>query len=137
MKRVLASIATTDGSLMTMPLPRTRTSVLAVPRSIPMSRENMPMTLLKGLPNAMTSKEAARGGGVTRRQPVRLQTIRVHSSRRIPGGESRQQDREVGARLLAQRRCDDVVECRGRRVGRAECAEHDRDGVVAILFEHL
>ena len=36
---VFASIATTDGSLMTMPRSRTWTSVLAVPRSIPMSRE--------------------------------------------------------------------------------------------------
>src|SRR3954452_2044034 len=39
---VLASIATTDGSLITMPRSRTWTSVLAVPRSIPMSREQMP-----------------------------------------------------------------------------------------------
>ena len=39
---VLASIATTDGSLMTMPRSRTWTSVLAVPRSIPMSREKRP-----------------------------------------------------------------------------------------------
>src|SRR5215213_428648 len=39
---VRASIATTDGSLMTMPRSRTCTSVFAVPRSIPMSRENRP-----------------------------------------------------------------------------------------------
>ncbi len=39
---VLASIATTDGSLMTIPRSRTWTSVLAVPRSIPMSREKRP-----------------------------------------------------------------------------------------------
>ncbi len=36
---VFASIATTLGSLMTIPRFRTWTSVLAVPRSIPMSRE--------------------------------------------------------------------------------------------------
>jgi hypothetical protein len=36
---VLASIATTDGSLITIPRSRTWTSVFAVPRSIPMSRE--------------------------------------------------------------------------------------------------
>ena len=36
------SIATTDGSLMTMPRSRTWTRVLAVPRSMPMSRENSP-----------------------------------------------------------------------------------------------
>ena len=57
---VLASIATTDGSLMTMPLPRTSTSVFAVPRSMPMSRENRPMTLLKGLPKAMWWSRCAR-----------------------------------------------------------------------------
>ena len=39
---VLAFMATTEGSLMTMPLPRTSTSVLAVPRSMPMSRESSP-----------------------------------------------------------------------------------------------
>ena len=39
---VRESIATTLGSLMTMPRSRTWTSVLAVPRSIPMSRENRP-----------------------------------------------------------------------------------------------
>ena len=39
---VLASIATTDGSEMTIPRSRTCTSVLAVPRSIPMSREKRP-----------------------------------------------------------------------------------------------
>ena len=37
-----ASMATTLGSLMTMPRSRTWTSVLAVPRSMPMSREKMP-----------------------------------------------------------------------------------------------
>ena len=39
---VLASIATTDGSLITIPRSRTWTSVLAVPRSMPMSREKRP-----------------------------------------------------------------------------------------------
>ena len=39
---VFASIATTLGSLMTMPRSRTWTSVFAVPRSIPMSREKRP-----------------------------------------------------------------------------------------------
>ena len=37
-----ASIATTEGSLMTMPRSRTWTSVFAVPRSMPMSREKRP-----------------------------------------------------------------------------------------------
>ena len=43
------SMATTDGSSMTMPRPRTLTSVLAVPRSIAMSCENIPMKEESGL----------------------------------------------------------------------------------------
>ncbi len=39
---VRTSIATTLGSLITIPRPRTWTSVFAVPRSIPMSREKRP-----------------------------------------------------------------------------------------------
>ena len=39
---VLASMATTDGSEITIPRSRTCTSVFAVPRSIPMSREKRP-----------------------------------------------------------------------------------------------
>ena len=39
---VWRSMATTDGSSMTMPRPFTMTSVLAVPRSIPTSWENRP-----------------------------------------------------------------------------------------------
>ncbi len=42
------SIATTEGSLITMPCPRTITSVLAVPRSIAMSRENKPIIQYRG-----------------------------------------------------------------------------------------
>src|SRR5262245_48035287 len=42
-------MATTDGSLTTMPLPRTRTSVFAVPRSMPMSRERKPSRPFIGL----------------------------------------------------------------------------------------
>jgi len=38
----LACTATTDGSLATMPRPRTKVSVVAVPRSIARSFENMP-----------------------------------------------------------------------------------------------
>ncbi len=40
--------ATTDGSSMTTPLPRTVTRVFAVPRSIPMSWENNPSSQLSG-----------------------------------------------------------------------------------------
>ncbi len=40
---------THEGSLITMPLPRTFTSVFAVPRSIPISSEKKPINQLKGL----------------------------------------------------------------------------------------
>src|SRR5512143_591171 len=46
---VRLSIATQDGSFKTMPLPRTLTNVLAVPRSMPKSRENRPKSALRGL----------------------------------------------------------------------------------------
>ena len=42
-------IATNEGSLMTIPFPRTLTRVFAVPRSIPISREKSPNSQLKGL----------------------------------------------------------------------------------------
>src|SRR5581483_1425359 len=48
-RRDLRWIATTDGSFTTMPLPRTSTSVLAVPRSMPMSRESRPNRPSRGL----------------------------------------------------------------------------------------
>jgi len=48
-RRVRLLIATHDGSLMTMPLSRTATSVLAVPRSMPMSSEKMPSSQSSGL----------------------------------------------------------------------------------------
>ena len=47
---VFASMATTLGSLITMPRSRTWTSVLAVPRSIPMSREKMPRSASNMVP---------------------------------------------------------------------------------------
>src|SRR4030043_673237 len=47
--RVRLSIATHDGSLITMPLPRTFTRVLAVPRSMPISNEKKPKSQLRGL----------------------------------------------------------------------------------------
>ena len=43
---VFLLIATTDGSLMTIPLPLTYTSVLAVPRSMPISLEKLPKSRL-------------------------------------------------------------------------------------------
>src|SRR5437764_1294117 len=50
--------ATTDGSLRTMPRPRTCTSVLAVPRSMPTSADQ--------IPNTEVSRFKARGGRVPR-----------------------------------------------------------------------
>jgi hypothetical protein len=46
--RVFLSIATTDGSSMTMPFPLTMTSVFAVPRSMPMSCEKRPKNAESG-----------------------------------------------------------------------------------------
>ena len=43
------SIVTHEGSLMTIPLPRTCTRVFAVPRSMAMSRENRPKSQFNGL----------------------------------------------------------------------------------------
>ena len=43
------SIVTQEGSLITIPFPRTWTSVFAVPRSIAMSKENRPSSQLIGL----------------------------------------------------------------------------------------
>jgi hypothetical protein len=46
--RVRLSIATHDGSLMTIPLPRMLIIVFAVPRSMPISRENNPQNQFNG-----------------------------------------------------------------------------------------
>jgi len=43
------SIATTEGSFITMPLPLTATRVVAVPRSMAMSKEKRPRKALRGL----------------------------------------------------------------------------------------
>ena len=43
------SMATQEGSLMTIPLPRTLTRVLEVPKSMPMSSEKNPSSQLRGL----------------------------------------------------------------------------------------
>ena len=62
------SMATTDGSLSTMPRPRTYTSVFAVPRSTAISRPPMPPSHLDR-PIAMLPccEDAARGSGRPRR----------------------------------------------------------------------
>jgi hypothetical protein len=46
--RVRFSIATQEGSLITMPFPRINIRVLAVPKSMPISRENNPKNQLSG-----------------------------------------------------------------------------------------
>ena len=60
---VLASMATTLGSLMTIPRSRTWTSVFAVPRSIPMSREKRPSRR-----SSMVGKVLVGGRGRRRRR---------------------------------------------------------------------
>ena len=47
--RVRLSMATQEGSLITIPFPRTLTRVLAVPKSIPISSEKNPNSQLSGL----------------------------------------------------------------------------------------
>ena len=69
--------------------------------------------------------------------PVAWRSLRLESPRRVPGGERRKEDGEVGARLLPERRREDVVERGGRRVRGAERAENDADGVVRLVVEHL
>jgi len=49
-------MATTDGSSMTMPRPLTITRVLAVPRSMATSWENMPNRALSGLKGNLSSR---------------------------------------------------------------------------------
>src|SRR5579875_530263 len=58
--RVVRSIATTEGSSMTIPFPLTITRVFAVPRSMPMSCEKSPNNADSGF----------RGNGVTLHLPV-------------------------------------------------------------------
>src|SRR5690606_26915187 len=53
-RRVRLLIATHDGSLITIPRSRILTSVLAVPRSIPMSSEKRPSNQSSGRNNAFT-----------------------------------------------------------------------------------
>ena len=66
-----------------------------------------------------------------------MKLVRVDASRRIPRGEVREEDGEVGARLRTERRRQHVVERRRRAVGGAERAEHDLDRVGRLGGEHL
>ena len=91
-----ASIATTDGSLMTIPRSRTWTSVFAVPRSMPMSREKRPSrrsnmiwcgSFLRGLGRvarpAVRSRRAGSGGRPPQytRSPVPAGAVRPRGAR--------------------------------------------------------
>jgi hypothetical protein len=62
---LLFSMATTEGSLMTMPLFRTLTNVLAVPRSMPMSCEKMPRIKFNGLNTRFPSLARCQSVGMT------------------------------------------------------------------------
>src|SRR3989304_9685012 len=59
--RVRLSMATHDGSLITIPFPLTLTRVLAVPRSMPMSREKKPSSQLNIL-SGLNAKFCSLGG---------------------------------------------------------------------------
>ena len=88
-------IATTDGSLRTMPSPRTYTSVLAVPRSTAMSRPIAPMRLpIKDLlttsaPLLVASVDAAYDTLLTSNKRASAATYSDSDSRRVS------QDRNV------------------------------------------
>src|SRR6266571_2842814 len=70
---VRRSFATTDGSAMTIPRPRTCTRVLAVPRSMPMSRENRP----NRPSNKLGDTPSKRGAAFTRR--ITAQSLRTRA----------------------------------------------------------
>jgi hypothetical protein len=55
----------------------------------------------------------------------------------VPPCKRREEHRDLGTWLGAQRRGDHVVEHRRGRVRRAEGREHDVDRVARLRFEHL
>ena len=77
---VLASIATTDGSLITIPRSRTWTSVLAVPRSIPMSREKRPRRRSSMVRAGPSCGSVRSGGSAVARESVRKAHRRIARS---------------------------------------------------------
>jgi hypothetical protein len=66
-----------------------------------------------------------------------VKVARVDSTRRVPGGELREENGDLGAQLPPERRHEDVVERGSRRVRGPKSAEDDVDGVVRHVVEHL
>src|SRR5262245_1925323 len=117
--------ATTLGSFRMMPRPRTHTSVLAVPRSMPMSTEKLPRTHSRGLRNeAMESDEGRR------RRTGRPRWIRPGLGAR--GGRARAREMRLRSREGAVYSCKEPVQARA-----LERAPRVRAGNGAGLHEQL
>src|SRR3954465_8871722 len=89
-----ASIATTLGSLMTIPRSRTWTRVFAVPRSMPMSREKRPSRASSMAAELVLWLVAERAVGVRPRNPRTRCACR--------GGDARVKYTETPARQVAE-----------------------------------
>ena len=115
---VLVSIATTDGSLITMPRSFTWTSVLAVPRSIPMSRENRPSrrsNMVEGGSFAVVA--GARPSWAARLQAA--ETSRIGRSRESPCSIP-------GCRIAAERQEHPAARVGTRQVRRSKATPRSR-----------
>ena len=102
---VRASMATTEGSLITMPRSRTWTSVLAVPRSIPISRENMPRKL-SSIPMVVSLGDGASTARVSRSRGARRSLRSVYRRLATPA------ERGIGFTLAPIRREARVIPLR-------------------------
>ena len=114
-----ASIATTDGSLMTIPRSRTWTSVFAVPRSMPMSREKRPSrrsnmiwcgSFLRGLRRVARPAVRSRRAGSGGRPP---QYTRSPAPGRGRQTSRRSSDQTASARAPAIHRSDQAMNAGG------------------------
>src|SRR5262245_8107735 len=136
--------ATTLGSFRMIPRPRTHTSVLAVPRSMPMSIEKLPKTHSRGLRNeAMESavvRRRGKGSGPRRpaRRSARERSGAERTRRPLPGRSLAMQGARSSARArtgsrgldlsVARRRCR-PRSCPGScRSGRARRGGRCRSG---------
>ena len=91
--------ATTLGSFRTMPSPLTQTSVLHVPRSMPMSMLNMPSRRSK-----ITWRSSKIRSPAARPWPGRGGTSRTHSGYRPTGGGDKRKNEEHVAMCVTTRR---------------------------------
>src|SRR3972149_2566710 len=92
---VRASMATTDGSLITIPRSRTWTSVFAVPRSMPMSREKMPRMRSSMREGILCGSEARAVGPWGPAGPIERDPAIPHRDPRIVADHEVVQDADV------------------------------------------